>query len=105
MILEELYDVSFKWRHIGLQLGIQDSTLMNFQRSNPSESFESLRETLSEWLNNSPSTIWLDIVKALKSKSVGENRLASVIEAKYCSTHDVEASTGKTIQVSQSCKD
>lgn len=94
-LVEELCDMSSKWELFGLQLGIQHSTLKIFRRLNPAESLQSLRDTLEEWLNNSQPTTWLEIVKALKSKSVGEGRLASVIQDKYCSTHDVTISGGE----------
>ena len=88
VVMEELSDIRAKWYDIGLQLRLRVGTLdaIREQYDDPSHC---LRETLKIWLKISPSpTTWKNIVEALRSLIIGEVRLATDLEQKYCSTQD-----------------
>ena len=63
-----------------------------------------LRETLKIWLKTYPShPTWSNIVDALRSNTVGEIKLASDLERKYCLTQDTSvAATYHPLLVSAS---
>lgn len=94
-LLNELCKISPKWEIFGMQLGIQNSILKTFRRSDHTESLQSLCDTLEEWLNNCQPTTWLEIVKVLKLECIGESQLAMDIEVKHCSNLDVKTLDGK----------
>ena len=73
-----------KWYDIGLKLNVPVDTLDSISTDGQFHNHgEKLRETLKLWLKTAKPT-WQDIVDALKSRVVGEPRLASDIEAEYC---------------------
>ena len=80
-----------KWYNIGLQLGVSVGTLNAFKEQSNKTS-ECLRETLTTWLKSYlPPPMWTNIIDALRSSTIGETRLATDLEYKYCSTHDNSA--------------
>ena len=85
-ILEELCRVAYKWKSIGIQLSLEDGVLKNIQSSCQTADIQAtLHEIVSEWLKRvHPPPTWKALVEALRSKSVGEKRLALSIEQKYC---------------------
>ena len=88
VVMEELNDARAKWYDIGLQLRMSVGTLdaIKEQYDDPSPC---LRETLKTWLKTCPSLpTWKNIVDALRCSTVGEVRLATDLEQKYCSTQD-----------------
>ena len=82
-VLEEVLDVSAQWYHLGVQLKVRIGTLdgIRTQFQNPKDQ---LLEMLKTWLNTSNSPSWKILIEALRSRSVGENQLADVLETKYC---------------------
>ena len=82
-----VFEACTKWYDIGLKLNVpvdtQDSIRIDSQFHNHGEK---LREALKLWLKTDTEPTWQDIVDVLKSRVVGEPRLASKIEAKHCST-------------------
>ena len=86
VIIEELNDARAKWYDVGLQLRMCVGTLNAINEDYNSTS-DCLRETLTTWLKTCPSPpTWSSIVDALRSSTVGEVRLATDLEQKYCST-------------------
>ena len=79
-----LHSVCDKWYKIGVQLEVPIPNLNIIGRN----SMDHLCDTLDYWMRNDPSPSWSQIVDALKSPSVGENRLAEEIERKYCSPQE-----------------
>ena len=86
-----------KWYEIGLFLKVCVGTLDAIQVQFPNQSVMCLHKTLEHWLKAavSPLPTWSDVLNSLKSKVVGENRLALQLESKLC-----EVSIPKKIYVS-----
>ena len=90
-VTQELLPVAERWKAIGcaLQLDMakfEDEMQQADLGSRTHKSAESyLSEMLREWLkcpNTQPT--WCSIVDALKSSTVGEMKLALLLESKYC---------------------
>ena len=91
-IMEELADVRAKWYNIGLGLGLGVGTL-NCIKIEHGDTSDCLRETLMIWMKSyPPPPTWSKVVDALRTKTVGEVRLAADLEQKYCTTQDIAAS-------------
>ena len=89
--MEELADVRAKWYNIGLGLGLGVGTL-NSIKIEHSDTSDCLRETLMIWMKSYPPPLtWSKVVDALRTKTVGEVRLAADLEQKYCLTQDIAA--------------
>lgn len=82
-LFDELREALSKWYALGIVLGIRPSTLESIQVDHQT-SILCLIEMLQVWLKTSPQPTWETIVEALKDPTVGNNRLAAKIEAKYC---------------------
>ena len=83
-VQEKVFDARIKWYYIGLGLGVRDSTLKAI-RSQFNDPADCLRETLQEWLKQTdPNPTWRALVAALRSPTVGEQRLAGNLEGRYC---------------------
>ena len=88
VIMEELNKACVKWYNIGMMLQVSLDRLdaIKEEYSNPSDC---LRETLKIWLKTYPSHLtWSNIVDALRSYTVGEIKLATDLERKYCLTQN-----------------
>ena len=87
VLMKELNNVRAKWYNIGVQLGVSVGALdaIEKQYSDPTDC---LRRTLTIWLKSS-TPMWSNIVDALSV--VGEVRLATDLQHKYCSTQDIAA--------------
>ena len=81
--INALHSVCPKWYNIGVQLEVPTFQLKNIERK-LSDSMDQLRDTLDYWMNNDSSASWRHLVDALKTPSVGANRLAEEIEENYC---------------------
>ena len=79
-----LHGVAHNATAFGLQLGVNDATIrtIRVQYASPNDQ---LREILSYRLRQLPALTWLDIIRALQSNSMQENRLASDIESQLLS--------------------
>lgn len=82
-LMKELYGIASKWRSLGIQLKMPQSTLMSidFECSDP---VRGLEEMLT-WSLEIRELSWKVIVDVLRSPVLGEMRLAMEIEQKYCS--------------------
>ena len=78
----ELHDIRTKWFDIGVELKVKTSTLKSIEAKydDPKDCF---REVISEWLKDHPT--WKSLVDALRTRVIDEPKLASDLEAKYCS--------------------
>ena len=81
------------WYTLGLQLQVRTSTLdsIRVQFQNPRDQ---LQEILNTWLTTSDDTSWKTLTDALKSRSVGASKLASVLERKHCVMEETEVDNG-----------
>ena len=88
VVMEELNKACVKWYNIGMMLRVSLDRLdvIKEQYSNP---LDCLRETLKIWLKTYLShPTWRNIVDALRSYTVGEIKLATDLERKYCLTQN-----------------
>ena len=78
-VLEELAGISSKWEGLGIQLEVSPGQLATFK-----ESTDPLMEVLKVWMKGiKPKPTWRGLIKALKSKTVGEKQLADKLGKKY----------------------
>lgn len=78
----ELATVVSKYFHIGIQLGIPEHQLKEFESNYP-EARRCFSELISYWLKNSERVSWDSLTTALESPSVNEKKLASELREKY----------------------
>ena len=77
-----LWDAKCKWYNLGLELGLDRSTLDTISANQREQVEDCFREVLSKWLDLvTPS--WKALVKALRAPTVDFLRIASEIESKY----------------------
>lgn len=82
--MEDLQEVAYNWKHIGIYLHLPMSTLMNIAEKQPDDSPTCLSEMLQVWLMRSyPSPTWPAIIEAVKF--LGEEQRAKLLKKKYCS--------------------
>ena len=80
-VMTELHDVRDKWKMIGLGLRLPHSDLEAISGS-PQDCLE---RSMSKWLKRvDPPPTWQAIVAVLRSKVVGEERIAKELEEKFC---------------------
>ena len=98
VVRAELFEACTKWYDIGLALNVPVTTLdsikLDGQFGNHSDK---LREILKVWLKTAREPTWQDVVEVLKSRVIGEPKLASDIEAKHCATAETGQASGQTI--------
>ena len=82
-VYEDLIDISHQWYDLGLQLRLEEGTLKTIKSDNPESSKHCLREMLSTWLKIDSRLSWETMCAALRSRTVGAEKLASDLEAKY----------------------
>ena len=75
-----LYDIRYKWKAIGLELGLTRGDLNNLRRSDD-ENFE---DVVEKWLKRRKlKPTWETLVTALRQKTVDEDGVADTIEDEY----------------------
>ena len=82
-LVEELFDVWSKWYRFGLQLDIPSSILADIDKSCRGDSFVAFNRVMQEWLNQQKEPSWAAIVVALRSRTVGEPRLADNLQDRH----------------------
>ena len=82
-VYEDLIDISHQWYDLGLQLELEEGTLETIKSDNPENSQHCLRKMLSTWLKIGPKPSWQTLCAALRSRTVGAEKLASDLEVKY----------------------
>ena len=84
-VVEELHEVKTKWRAIGIQLEVPLAALKTIGYAHKTDPEQAFADMTEEWLGQiHPEPSWSAIVDALRSRSVGEGHLASVVERKRC---------------------
>ena len=99
-IIEDVHDAVDKWHNIGIQLGLHESELKSIESNYPRQN-DRLREMICKWLQNKVAT-WGKMVRALKSRTVGEGYLAEQLESKYCVPLQRITLTSATTKISKS---
>ena len=93
IVRAELFKACTKWYDIGLELKVPVNILDSIEGQFGNHS-DKLRETLQIWLKTATEPSWQDVVGVLKSPVVGEPKLASDIESKYCTTAETAQASG-----------
>ena len=91
-VIEDLSPIAGKWRAIGTQLCLVESTLKSIEssHSNPSDR---LKEVISKWILSGGATLKA-MIEALKSPKVGEPRLAAQLNVNHSASRLSKAATG-----------
>ena len=92
VVCDELGVVKYRWRSIGVQLGIPYHKLMEFAKEE-----DSLASSINYWLCGNVDDVpvsWRSVVKALESSHVGETGLARKIREKYCCKEEENTTEG-----------
>ena len=84
-LLEELHGVRKRWYRIGLQLKVSDEALDGIDAECKDSHEDALLRMLKEWRRQEEAS-WTAVVKALRSRSVGEHILAKNLEERYIGT-------------------
>ena len=82
-VYEDLINISHQWYDLGLQLELEEGTLETIKLDNHENAQHCLRKVLSTWLKIDPRPSWQTLCAALCSRTVGAEKLASNLEAKY----------------------
>lgn len=77
-----IWDGRVKWKNIGLNLGIDFSTLNVIEEDNPRNVDKCFQVMLTKWLQSGNGATLSDLIQALRTKSVGFEALADDIELK-----------------------
>ena len=80
---EDLVGISHKWHDLGLRLELKKGTLEVIESNHPKNAQRCLSEMLSTWLKVEPRATWHTLCAALRSRTVGEEKLAGDLVAKY----------------------
>ena len=80
---EDLIDISHQWYDLGLQLKLTEGTLESIKSDHHDNTQHCLRKVLSTWLKIDPRPLWETLCAALRSRTVGAEKLAGDLEAKY----------------------
>ena len=82
-----LYQVSWRWKEIGVQLKLSADALEGIGRERQyQDDGQRLIEVLRRWLNNvdDPPPSWPAVVRALRSKFVNAVGLAEEVRSEHC---------------------
>ena len=82
VVFKALLPVARKYEFFGIELGLDMDEIDEIQRR-CTDSRQCLLRILDTCLRQIPALTWNDIDSALRSKSVGENRLANAIKKEY----------------------
>ena len=82
-VYEDLINISHQWYDLGLQLELEEGTLETIKLDNNENAQHCLRKVLSTWLKIDPRPSWQTLCGALRSRTVGAEKLAGDLEAKY----------------------
>ena len=85
-LMTELEQVSSTWQNVGVHLLLPPWKLEIIEKNNRGQCYECLMSVLEYWRNSANTKnpfSWKTIVAVLRSKSIGNHRLADEIEYKY----------------------
>lgn len=78
-VLDELYDIRDKWYNLGLRLNVPTEKLESLTSHDQDSCF---RQVLVDWLKSGKAT-WWTLCEALSHRTVGQEGLAKLLQAKY----------------------
>ena len=98
-MFEALVPICHKWKFIGIALRLDTTFLGRVGSLYPSQPEEALLKVVEEWLLSSAAPpSWEQLLKALCSRTVGENRLAGEIEETCCQQPQRASEAGLQMQ-------
>ena len=81
MVLNYLVEIKRKWFDVGIQLDLDPEELEKLLLNDKYTNNDRLRKVLLDWLlGEEPVPTWRSLCAALRTPSVNETRVASVIE-------------------------
>ena len=89
--LSNALDSVVNWFSLGVKLGVEDHELRTIEQNYRGDSERSKLEMLSRWLRSGKLPTWKAVVDALQQ--MGEQAVASKIQARYCSSSTDTAGT------------
>ena len=90
-VQDELWDARIKWYNIGLRLGILAPDL-DVIENDGGDTDSWFRSMLRKWLRTGTHCTWEALIEALRSRSVGETKLAKRLQLKWCQKASDKAS-------------
>jgi hypothetical protein len=78
-LLEQLADISHKWRHIGIALGIKQRVIQSL-RTNENDDIVRLDGVLQAWREGKDSITWKKIIEVLEGDIVAMNSHADKLK-------------------------
>ena len=84
IILKAAWKARVKWYNIGLELRIAPDTLDVIKNDNHDISDRCFCEMLKVWLKSETPPTWTELVKALRSPTVGYQELAEELAQCHC---------------------
>ena len=93
---EALYPVRAKYKFFGLQIGVDIRDIEAIEKTWKCDSDHCLLEILTARLKQKPALTCVDIVKALRSRTVNDNQVANDFESKFISDQNNEFEKEKT---------
>ena len=82
------------WFSLGVKLGVEDHELRTIEQNYRGDNERSKLEMLSRWLRSGKLPAWKAVVDALHL--MGEQAVASKIQARYCSSSSATTDTPGT---------
>ena len=83
-VLKELFRARSKWHNFGLELKIDPSDLEAIKVRNNNDPDECFKELLTIWLKQvEPKSTWATLCSALRSSTVGYERLSQKVKEKF----------------------
>ena len=85
-LVELLYDAAHKWERIATFLDFESGTIASIKSKQlgTDEAVDKLMELMKKWLNRtSPPPTVSALVDVLKSRVIGEEKLAQVVECSF----------------------
>ena len=84
IVLEELANCFTKYYHIGIQLGIDNGKIVEFEHNHSKAADRCFPAVISYWLDGNAAPVkWETLIAALKSRFVDKTGLAQELEEKY----------------------
>ena len=92
--LSDALDSVVNWHSLGVKLGLQDHELRTIEQNYRGDSERCKHEMLGRWLRSDKLPTWKTVVNALQR--MGEQAVASKIQANYCSSSSATTDTAGT---------
>jgi len=89
-VQKRLFAVRTEWYNLGLELGQHAATLDSIDATNSGDPSKCFRQVMKEWLKGiDPPPTWQAVVKALKSPTVAQGKLAEQIQTELLPTRSM----------------